>query len=85
MHDPRLPDSTREILSDHCHGSPFSNNAKVVIRSFIVPISRRNIPGRVLEVVDGIAVSFVLVGIASSYLLAKILIIVLPGFRDSVY
>ena len=50
-----------------------------------MPISRRNIPARALEVIGCIAGSFVLVGIASSYLLAKILMMVLPGFRDSVY
>lgn len=40
---------------------------------------------RVLEVMGGLAVALVLVGIASSYLLVKILMWVLPGFRDSVY
>ncbi len=40
---------------------------------------------RALEVIGGIAVALVLVGIASSYFLVKILMMVLPGFRDSVY
>jgi len=40
---------------------------------------------KALKVISGIAVSLVLVGIASSLFLVKILMIVLPGFRDSVY
>ncbi len=40
---------------------------------------------RALEIIGGIAVALVLVGIASSYFLVKILMMVLPGFRDSVY
>ncbi len=40
---------------------------------------------RALEVIGGIAVALVLVGIASSYFLVKILMMVLPGFKDSVY
>ena len=38
-----------------------------------------------LKVISSIAVSLVLLGIASSHFLVKILMIVLPGFRDSVY
>jgi len=38
-----------------------------------------------LEVIVGVVVLLVLVGIASSYFLAKILTVILPGFRDSVY
>lgn len=40
---------------------------------------------KALKVISSIAVSLVLVGIASSHFLVKILMIVLPGFRDSVY
>jgi len=40
---------------------------------------------KALKVISGIAVSLVLVGIASSNFLVKILMIVLPGFRDSIY
>ncbi len=40
---------------------------------------------KALKVISGIAVSLVLVGIASSHFLVKILMIVLPGFRDSIY
>jgi len=40
---------------------------------------------RVLEVIGGIAVALVLVGMGSSYLLAKFLMVALPGFGDSVY
>ncbi len=40
---------------------------------------------RVLEVIGGIAVSLVLVGMVSSYLLVKLLMVTLPGFKDSVY
>ena len=38
-----------------------------------------------LKIISSIAVSLVLLGIASSHFLVKILMIVLPGFRDSVY
>jgi len=40
---------------------------------------------KALKVISGITVSLVLVGIASSPFLVKILMMVLPGFRDSVY
>ncbi len=40
---------------------------------------------KALKVISGISVSLVLVGIASSRFLVKIMMIVLPGFRDSVY
>ena len=40
---------------------------------------------KVLKVISGIAVPLVLIGIASSHFLVKILMMVLPGFRDSVY
>ena len=50
-----------------------------------MPISRLNIPGRALEVIGGTLILLVLAGIVSSPLLVKILMTVLPGFRDSVY
>ncbi len=40
---------------------------------------------RVLEVIGGIAVALVLVGMVSSYLLVKFLMVAVPGFGDSVY
>ena len=40
---------------------------------------------KVLEVIGGIAVALVLVGMVSSYLLVKFLMVTLPGFGDSVY
>ncbi len=40
---------------------------------------------KALKVISGIAVFLVLVGIASSHFLVKVLMMVFPGFRDSVY
>ncbi len=40
---------------------------------------------RVLEVIGGIAVALVVVGMVSSYLLVRLLMVALPGFGDSVY
>ena len=40
---------------------------------------------RVLEIIGGIAVALVVVGMVSSYLLVKFLMVALPGFGDSVY
>jgi hypothetical protein len=40
---------------------------------------------RVLEVIGGIAVALVVVGMVSSYLLVRLLMVTLPGFGDSVY
>ncbi len=40
---------------------------------------------RVLEVVGGIAIALVVVGMVSSYLLVKFLMVAVPGFGDSVY
>ncbi|MCH7803571.1 MAG: hypothetical protein IH937_05770 [Acidobacteria bacterium] len=40
---------------------------------------------RVLEIIGGIAIAFVVVGMVSSYLLVKFLMVALPGFGDSVY
>ena len=44
-----------------------------------------NIRSRVLEVIGGIAIALVVVGMVSSYLLVKLLMVALPGFGDSVY
>ena len=40
---------------------------------------------RALEVIGGIAVALVLVGMVSSYLLVRFLMVAMPGFGDSVY
>lgn len=40
---------------------------------------------RVLEVIGGIAIALVVVGMVSSYLLVKVLMVALPGFGDSVF
>ncbi len=40
---------------------------------------------RILEVIGGIAVALVVVGMVSSYLLVKVLMVAVPGFGDSVY
>ncbi len=40
---------------------------------------------KVLEVIGGVAVALVVVGMVSSYLLVKVLMVALPGFGDSVY
>ena len=40
---------------------------------------------RVLELVGGIAIALVVVGMVSSYLLVKFLMVAVPGFGDSVY
>ena len=40
---------------------------------------------RVLEIIGGIAVALVVVGMVSSYLLVRLLMVALPGFGDSVY
>ena len=50
-----------------------------------MPVSRLNISGRALEVIGRVVILLVLVGIVSSHFLVKILMTVLPGFRDSVY
>lgn len=40
---------------------------------------------RVLEIIGGMAIALVVVGMVSSYLLVNFLMVVLPGFGDSVY
>ena len=40
---------------------------------------------RVLEIIGGVAIALVVVGMVSSYLLVNFLMVVLPGFGDSVY
>jgi Trk-type K+ transport system membrane component len=40
---------------------------------------------RVLEIIGGVAIALVVVGMVSSYLLVNFLMVVLPGFGDSIY
>ena len=40
---------------------------------------------RVLEIIGGIAIALVVVGMVSSYLLVKVLMVAVPGFGDSVF
>ena len=40
---------------------------------------------RVLEIIGGMAIALVVVGMVSSYLLVNFLMVVLPGFGDSIY
>ena len=53
--------------------------------SYIGSHRASNMRSRVMEIIGGIAIALVVVGMVSSYLLVKFLMVALPGFGDSVY